>query len=349
MKPLPVILPLVLSALLCSPLPGATLLVANKSDDTVDLVDLDSGESVATLPTGHAPHEIAVSADGKTAVVSNYGDRAEAGSSLTVIDVASGRVLDTVDLGRHTRPHGLAWVSASEVAVTAEGSKHLLVVDPFVGRVLREIDTGQDVSHMVAVEPGGGRAFVANIGSGTVTVADLAKGVKLGDVATGPGAEGIASTPDGTEVWVANRAADTISVLDSQTLEVKATVPCPGFPIRVAMAPDGLRALVSAARSGEVVLLDVQARKELARSKLDLKNAADAATRLFGDRFGASPVPVGLVIHPGGKRAWVAATQADAVVAIDIRTLEAVGLIEAGREPDGMAYSPLDAAAGAAE
>ncbi len=349
MRSLPAALLAPLIVLWALPLSGATLLVANKSDDTVDLVDLDSGESVATLPTGHAPHEIAVSADGKTAVISNYGDREAPGSTLTVIDVAGARVLRTVDLGRHRRPHGLAWVSESEVAVTAEGSQHLLVVDPFAGRVLRAIETGQEVSHMVTVCWRSGRAFVANIGSGTVTVADPREGAKLADVATGQGAEGIAVTPDGAEVWVGNRAADTITVLDSKTLEVKATVPCPGFPIRVAITPDGSRALVSAAQNGEVVLFDVAERKELARRKLDLENAADAATRLFGDRFGESPVPVGLVVDPGADRAWVAATQADVVVVIDTRTLDVIGVVEAGREPDGMAYSPLDATPAAGE
>ena len=41
------------------------LLVANKSDATVDLLDPTDGSKRATLPTGEAPHEIAVSPDGR--------------------------------------------------------------------------------------------------------------------------------------------------------------------------------------------------------------------------------------------------------------------------------------------
>jgi DNA-binding beta-propeller fold protein YncE len=99
---------------------------------------------------------------------------------------------------------------------------------------------------------------------------------------------------------------------------------------------------VSCADSGEVALFDVKARKEFRRSSLDLAAMPDAATRLFGDRFGDSPVPVGIVISPDGSRAWVAATQADVVVEIEVETLKIVNLLKAGREPDGMAYSPLD-------
>jgi YVTN family beta-propeller protein len=331
---------LLLAMLAVTPLSADTLLVANKSDDTIDLVDVDTGESTATLPTGHAPHEAAVSADGKTAVISNYGDREAPGSSLTVIDLERREVARTIDLGTHTRPHGLAWLPGGDLAVTTEGSAHLLVVDPASGAIEHEIETGQEVSHMVAVTPDGARAFVANIGSGTVTVVDLESGAKLTDLETGEGAEGVAVSPDGREVWVGNRGADTLSVIDSASLEHKARVPCPGFPIRVAFTPDGERVLVSAARSGEVVVFDAAERRELVRRSLDLSTVPTAAQRLFGDRFGDSPVPVGLVVSPDGTRAWVAATQADVVVTVRTDDLTVLDLTRTGQEPDGMALVP---------
>lgn len=317
-----------------------TLLVANKTDNTVDLIDLATGESMATLPTGMAPHEIEVSSDGSLAVISNYGNRDKPGSSLTIVDVPGARVLRTVGLGEHSRPHGVAWIGDNRVAVTTEGSAHLLVVDVEAGRVLEQIPTNQDISHMVATTPDGGRAFVANIGSGTVTAIDLTTGSKLADLETGEGAEGIAVTPDGSEVWITNRAADTITIIDPQSLETLETVACGGFPIRVAFVPDGDRALVSVARTGEVVVFDVVHRRELTRRKLDLSTVPDASSRLFGDTFGESPVPVGLVIHPAGELAWVAATQADAVVVVQTESLEVKDLLRAGKEPDGMSFSP---------
>ncbi|MGK2857880.1 MAG: cytochrome D1 domain-containing protein [Thermoanaerobaculia bacterium] len=318
---------------------AATLVVANKTGNTVDLVDAESGVSRATLETGHRPHEVAVSPDGSLAVISNYGDRESPGASLTLVDLRGAKVAGTIDLGGNQRPHGLAWLDGSEVAVTAEGTKRLLVVDVVMGAVVREIETAQQVSHMVAVSRDRKRAFVANIGSGSVTVIDLVAGKKLRDVVTGKGAEGIAVSPDGKELWVGNRESDTISIVDPETLDVKATIECSGFPIRVAFTPGGDRVLVSAAKSGEVVLFDTKSRKEIARRKLELKNAPDAARRLFGDRFGQSPVPVGIVVAPDGKLAWIAATQADMVVVVDTQTLEVKDLVRAGREPDGMAFA----------
>ena len=327
-----------LAALCVSAAPCRTLLVANKSDDTVDFLDLASGEKRATLPTGKAPHEIAVSPDGRTAVISNYGNREAPGSSLTVVDVDAAEVLRTIDLGHHSRPHGLAWLSDETLAVTAEGSAHLLVVEPASGTIRSEVETGQRVSHMVAVA--GGRAFVANIGSGTVTVIELGSGAKLTDIVTGEGAEGIDVSPDGREVWVGNRAADTLSVIDPESLEIVATVPCPGFPIRVRLTPDGSRVLVSAARSGEVVIFDRAERRELVRKQLDLSTVEGFEERLFGDRFGDSPVPVGLVVSPDGGTAWVAATQADAVVVVSTEDLVVKALLSTGHEPDGIAWAP---------
>jgi hypothetical protein len=67
---------------------SGTLIVLNKSDATASLILLETGEVVRTLGTGIGPHEVAVSPDGKLAVVSNYGGRGQPGSSLTVLDAS---------------------------------------------------------------------------------------------------------------------------------------------------------------------------------------------------------------------------------------------------------------------
>ena len=337
----PVLVAFALVALF-TPLDADTLLVANKSGHTVDLVDPSTGGSRATLPTGKFPHEIIVSPSGKLAAISNYGNRSEPGSSLTIIDVGKREVVRTIDLGEHRRPHGMRWVAADRLIVTCEGTQRLLVVDPIAGSVLHAVATGQEISHMVAVTPDGKRAFIANIGSGSVTVIDLVTAEKITDIETGAGAEGVAVTPDGKEVWVGNRGADTLTVIDAASLEILAQVPCKGVPIRVVSTHNGKRILVSCASTGEVALFDRAERRELARRKLDLSTVEDAATRLFGDRFGESPVPVGLVVSPDDKRAWIAATQSDVVVVVDVETLEVTDLIRTGKEPDGMDYTAQD-------
>ena len=80
-----------------------TLVVVNKGDATATLIDLGNGKTLATLPTGNGPHEVAVSRDGRGAVVSNYGANSS-GSTLTLIDVAALDVASTIPLGRYRRP-----------------------------------------------------------------------------------------------------------------------------------------------------------------------------------------------------------------------------------------------------
>lgn len=321
---------------------AGTLVVLNKAEATASLIDLESGEVRATLPTGSGPHEAAVSPDGRLALVGNYGRRGAPGSSLTVIDVPAARVVKTIDLGEYRRPHGILWLPDGRRAlVTAEGNRALLEVDVAAGRVARSFTTGQEVSHMVELAFGGRRAFVANIGSGTVSVIDLASGKVIQTIATGAGAEGITATTDGRQVWVTNRSDDTVSVINADSLEILAQIPCASFPIRAKATPDGKHVLVSCARSGDLAVLDVASRREVRRIPQDLR-AVDAGDRLFGDQFGESSVPIGIVIRPDGARAWIAHTNADIVAEVDLESWTIVRLLEAGREPDGMAYSALE-------
>ena len=210
----------VAAALLLLPVAqGATLAVANKAEATVSLIDLDSGTVVATLPTGEGPHEIGISADGRFALVTNYGTREQGGNSLTLIDIPAASVVKTIDLGDYRRPHGVEWLDDESVVVTVEANNALIVVDVARDKVTQSIGTDQEVSHMVALDPERGRAYTANIGSGSVSVLDLGKGTLKTNVATGEGAEGIAVSASGEHIWVTNRAADTITILEADSLE----------------------------------------------------------------------------------------------------------------------------------
>jgi YVTN family beta-propeller protein len=313
-----------------------TLIVLNKSDHTASIFDAAGGPARATVAVGKGPHEVEVLADGKTAAVSNYGARGEPGRSLTLIDLGKNAAKATVELGEGTRPHGLEALADGRLLVTAEGTKELLVVDPAAGRVAARIPTSAEVSHMVVATPDGSRAFVANIGSGSVTAIDLAGRKVLKQIPTGEGAEGIDITPDGREVWVTNREADTVSIVDPKTLAVIATLKAPAFPIRVKVTPDGRRALVSCAKSGDVAVFNVASRKEVGRISLDREAVAGSSDRLFSTQFGKSPVPVGLLIAPDGKRAWVASTNADVVTLLDLERLAVLSRITPGKEPDGL-------------
>jgi YVTN family beta-propeller protein len=330
------------SFLVAGSLHAATLLVANKAEATVSLVDLASSRVVATLPVGTGPHEIAVSPSGKLALVANYGTGPQPGSSLSVLDVPAAKVVKTIGLGDYRRPHGMTFLDEKRALVTVEADKAVLEVDVDAGKVVRSIVTGQEVSHMVVATPDGSRAFVANIGSGSITALDLKAGKALGNVPTGKGAEGIDITPDGRQVWVTNREADTVTVIDAASLRVLGSVESAKFPIRAKATPDGRHVLVSNAQSGDLSVLSVADRKVARRVALPVQVAADKDGRLMAaGPFGDSSAPIGVLVEPGGKRAFVAHANGDAISIVDLQEWKKAGTLTAGKEPDGMGYSKL--------
>jgi YVTN family beta-propeller protein len=319
-----------------------TLVVLNKAEATATLLNPITGEAEATLPVGVGPHEAATSPDGRTVVVCDYGQQTP-GNTLTIIDLPGKEVLRTIDLGENRRPHGVRFLDDDRVIITSEVARHLVTVNIRTGEVLEEFDTEQGASHMVEVSRDGKRAFSANIGPGTVSVVDLETGELLKIIETGAGAEGIFAHPSRDEIWVTNRAADTVTVVDSNTLEITAEMSAASFPIRVAITPAGKHALVSCAASGDLAIFDTDTHELIERVSMQAEalDQQERDRRLFGDQFGESPVPVCVLIQPDGLRAYVANTNADVVTVIDLNDWSIAGRLVAGQEPDGMAWSPL--------
>jgi YVTN family beta-propeller protein len=318
---------------------AATLVVANKAEATASLINLESGEVVATLPTGEGPHEVGISPDGRFAMVSNYGRRGSPGQSLTLIDIPSASVVKTIDLGEYRSPHGVEWLDDARVAVTVEANQALIVVDVDKAAVSSAIETGQQTSHMVALDPARQRAYTANIGSGSLTVLDVATGERLKNIETGKGAEGLTVAGADGQIWVTNREDDTVTVIDGDTLEVLKTMPSEGFPIRAAATAKG-QVLVTRARAGDLVIYDAESFEQLRVVPFDIESMGSEG-RLFGDRFGDSSVPIGVVVDGNGEHAFVAHANADVITEVDLANGAIVRMLHAGREPDGMGYSDV--------
>lgn len=321
------------SSAMTGPAFADTLIVGNKTENTVSFIDLETGREAARRPTGKSPHEIAVSPDGRTAVVVSYRAGGYVGNTLHVFDVASAVKTGEISLGDHRAPHGLKWIpETGRVVVTTEASEDILVADIADGNVVDSVKTDQQGSHMVALSPDARRAFVANIGSGTFTAIDLETMTKIKDVEVGPGAEAIAVTPDGEEIWVGANEARTVSVFAADTLEKLREIKTEGVPIRIEISPDGAIAAVSEVDLNRVSLYDTRSRARLAT--VDLTDAR---------------APVTLLFSPNGARLWVAATGSAKILEIDTDDWTIARAFDAGEGSDGLGYSPLDAAPAASE
>jgi YVTN family beta-propeller protein len=298
---------------------GPYLLVVNKSSNTLSVVDPETEAEVKVIGTGFAPHEVAVSGDGRFAYVTDYGTGGQPGNTVTVVDLEALEAVGTISLEPHTRPHGIAVASDGTVWVTTEGSAHVLQLDPRSGEILQAVETGQNVTHMVALAEEVGRVVTANIGSGTATIVDPTTQSVVAHVETGAGAEGLTVHPDGKRAYVTNRSAGTLVEMDLAMGTVTRTMDVGDFPIRVKARPDGAELLVSNASGNEVVAVD-----------------PDGWTILRRLPVGAAPI--GILITPDNRTAYVANTQDDKITVIDLVNWVVSGEIYPGDEPDGMAW-----------
>lgn len=314
---------------------AAELLVGNKSADTVWRLSLKDGRRTGEFRTGEAPHEIAVSPDGRIAVVTNYGG-VQSGNTLSVLDLVDGKPTRHIDLGQHGAPHGLRFLpDGRRVVATTEASASLLVVDVEASRVEKAIDVGGGTGHMVALSPEGNVVYLTKIAAGTLSRIDLATGAKTHERPAGKGAEGVAVRPDGTEVWVTNREDGTVTVHDPKTLAVRRRMSSKGFPIRVVFSADGAQAFVTNARAATLSVFNTRSKLPVATVSLSREGMEYQATML-----GNAALPIGIVVAEDRPRAYVAISGGDRIAVIDTDRWQVIDYWVTGREPDALGIVP---------
>ena len=297
---------------------SGTLVVTNKTPATATIIDVATGRIHATLPTGSGPHEVVISRDGATAVVTDYGSQS-GGSSLTVIDVANARVARTISLGIYRRPHGIVFLPGdSLVVVTSETNKQLLLVRVGTGEIVKAIPTEQNGSHMVGVTRDGAIGWTGNIGSNTVSEFDLVRGVALRTIPVPAQPEAINVTGDGKEVWVGSNATGKISVIDAASGTLTTAAEGFGWPYRVLFSPDNTLVLMPDLKNEELRFIDRASKKELHR--IAFKHGG----------------PQGIVFTPDGKYALMSLSTMGRVAIIDVRNRKQAGHLMAGETPDGV-------------
>jgi YVTN family beta-propeller protein len=336
-----------------------SLLVLAKSDNTVALVDPATLQVLARIPSGPDPHEIVASDDGKLAFISNYGGLDSALNTISVVDLVARKALPPIDLGALRSTHGLAFVGG-KLYFTAETNKVIGRYDPATQRVDWILGTGQDRTHMVFVAKSLDGIVTSNVNSATISIIEQVSQPNSGfgppsggppgspppappqgfrpppgaprltwkvtNVPAGKGCEGFDVSPDGREIWAANAQDATVTIIDAMTKKVIETLPIPVKGAnRLKFTSDGQRVLISGlgardAGDSSLIVIDAQTRKEVKHMNLG---------------GGAA----GILMAPDGSRAYVAVSGADKVAVVDLKRLEVVGQISAGKQPDGLAWA----------
>ncbi len=305
--------------------PAKPVLVAlNKADSTLAIVDPIGMKVIAKVPTGDSPHEVVLSADGRTAYVANYGAQTP-GSSISVIDVATAKELRRFDVSPLMRPHGLQMIGG-KLYFTAETNRVIARYDPAANKIDWLMGTGQNGSHMVVGAADQKRFYTANIGSDSVTSFEFQNappaGSKVTHIAIGKQPEAIDLSPDGKEIWAGLNTEGAIDIVDTATNTFKEKVKIGGRPYRVKFTPDGKLVVNTMAMTKELLVIDAATRKEVRRIKLE-------------------SAPLGIVFSADGKLAFVSVVEPDLILKIDLETGKVLGRVDTGKAPDGIAVAGM--------
>jgi len=337
--------------------PSATLLALSKDDHTVAMVDPATLQVLARIPSGPDPHEIIASDDGKLAFISNYGGSDSTLNTISVVDLVARKALPPIDLGALHSTHGLAF-AGGKLYFTAETNKIIGRYDPATQRVDWVLGTGQDRTHMILVSKSLDQIVTSNVDSATISIIEQVSQPNGGfgpppggppgsrppspppgqprltsprmtwevtNIPAGQGVEGFDVSPDGKEIWAANARDATVTIIDVAPKKATQTLPIAVKGAnRLKFTPDGKHVLISAlgARSGDasLIVLDASTHKEV--KQLNLGGGA-----------------AGILIAPDGSCAYVAVSTADKIAVVDLKTLNVVGQIDAGKQPDGLAWA----------
>lgn len=239
----------------------------SKSGNTLSVLDLVSGKPTRTIDLGQhsAPHGARFLADGRRVLVTT-----EASASLVVVDVASGEVERSIDVGGGTG-HMLALSPDGQVAyLTKIQAGTISRIDLATGaRIEKPAGKGAEG---VAVRPDGAEVWVTNREDGTLTVHDPRTLAVKRRMSSKGFPIRVAFSADGALAFVTNARAATLAVFNARTKVPVATVPLSredmayqptmlgnaALPIGVVVAADRPRAYVAISGGDRIAVVDTQ-------------------------------------------------------------------------------------------
>jgi YVTN family beta-propeller protein len=305
------------------------LIVTNKGDHTLGIIDPVLGRQVATVKqSGVTGHELIASPDGRTAYVPIYGDSGVGrpgsdGRTVDVIDLASRRLVTTIDLGRPERPHDPKFGPDGRLYVTTELTNTVTVIEPRTNQVVDRLPTEQPESHMLLVSRDGRRAYTSNVHAGTVSAIDVASKKVTAVIPVAKMGQRLAFSADEKWVFTADQHEPRLIVIDTATNRVARSVTLPGIAYGTAATIDGRHLVMALIRSNQVARLDL-------------------GTWEVGPALDVPKAPQEVLVRPDGRVAYVSCDASGKVAEIDLEQWKVARLIDAGPMVDGLAWAAAD-------
>ena len=306
---------------------GAGKLVAsNTADNTISIVDLKTLETLALVALDLEPEHMELSPGGDLLAVGNI-----AAGTVSLVSLAEDRELARVD--GLIEPHNLTFSPDGSLLYVANlGADHVSVVDVAEARVVNAI-TVADPTPVAAVEgapnaefqgiinvtatPDGKLGFAAHGEGNTLSVIDLETQRPIKEIALGELPWRAFGTADGRYMIVPNNGDRTVSVIDTGSLEVVATLP--GAEDMTGVNTGWFESTAFVISRGE-----------------DKAIVIDLTTLEVVGEIALPGTPETGVTTPDGTKLYVALSEADKVAVIDTRSRRLITMIDGvGEEPWG--------------
>lgn len=273
--------------------------ILNSGDASVSLIDMPTRQVIKTITVGKEPHHLMLTPDQKTLLIANAAGNDVVlmnpttgeltGRVPNIIDpyqigyspnhkwfVANGNRLDRVDIyvanGADLKlaktvklpktPSHIAFTADSKIAfITLQDSNELAAIDLETQNVLWVMPTGK-VPAGLWMTPGDQYLLVGITGEDNVQVIDWKNRKEVKRIATGKGAHNFRPLGDKKHVFVSNRIASTISLINMQTLEKVGDITnLPAGPDDMEITPDGKTLWVTLRFSKKVGVIDIPTMK----------------------------------------------------------------------------------------
>ena len=306
---------------------------------TASVVDIATGELRATYETGEGPHEVAISHDGRWAVISVYGNRNSIGHSLLVLDLTGDAAPRSIEMGDLKRPHGMRFLPGRRQARRHVRGDAASCRCEFSQRHRRHDRVHRPAGHAHGGHRRGRQARVDDEHSRkNVSVIDLVRDSLVRTIDAGERIEGVAINPDATEVWTGANDAKVVLVFNPMTGERIARIEGFGMPYRMSITPDGATAIVSDPGAERVHIVDAKSHR--IRQTIDMTTPSG----MPGDEE-SHPSPQGVILSRDGRFAFVTLKAVGKVAVINIASGTVVKILTVGGGSDGVGYSPVAARA----
>ncbi len=323
---------------------GEKLVVLNKDEDSVSIVDTEKEVEITKIQTNYNPHEVlTVPEKNKTYVSCSLGN------VVQVINNDDWEIVDEINYPDFDFPHGLSLAPDGEELYLAETyGERIHTIDMDTDKIVNTINSSQKWTHMISFSPDGEIAYIANMNSDSVSLLDTDSKEFIDHIPVGGGPEGIAAHPNGDHLYVANQEENNLYIMDTDTFEVLYERKIGDLPVRCVFSPDGRYALIANRSSDDISVID---------SEFELGNSLDPHTvrspnELFLHdsepeldpevrpweikRIAAGKAPGGIVFNSDGTYAYVCNNHSNDISVINMKSLKQESTIDVGVHPDGI-------------